>query len=253
MGSNTTLDGDAIGAVERLSKQAFTLQTAEVGGVAHYDRPLYDARKPAQQPTTINLSTLGSLIEFVKADQDAAWVRERSAFIHVRSPLEVALVTGVFGDFAQRADIAVAKAIVPPFKFGQFMSTEDFVISVISAFEDCSDRAELLKIAGNVKEEAVRTVADDGVSQQVVASNGIARVGNVVVPSSYRLSAWRTFREVGSIYGEFALRMRGGGNGELPTAALFPCDGGQWQLTATEMVRDHLADKLSGNTIRIYA
>ena len=50
--------------------------------------------------------------------------------------------------------------------------------------------------------------------------------------------------EVDQPVSPFVLRLRGGGNGSLPSCALFEADGGKWRLAAIENVKAWLASRL---------
>jgi hypothetical protein len=51
----------------------------------------------------------------------------------------------------------------------------------------------MLKVVGNIQEDNVKSVSDDGTSQAVVARIGVASVGNVEVPNPVTLAPYRTF------------------------------------------------------------
>jgi hypothetical protein len=95
-------------------------------------------------------------------------------------------------------------------------------------------------VVGNVKEENVRSIGDDGVSQSVTAKTGVATVEDVKVPNPVLLSPYRTFVEVTQPESAFVFRMKNG-----PVAALFEADGGAWRNAAIDAVADYLADELS--------
>lgn len=98
----------------------------------------------------------------------------------------------------------------------------------------------MLKLVGNVKEEAVNTIGDDGVSQSVVAKMGVATVGNVKVPNPVLLKPYRTFVEVEQPESNFIFRMRKG-----PECALFEADGGAWKLEAIDNIKEYLTAELA--------
>jgi hypothetical protein len=87
------------------------------------------------------------------------------------------------------------------------------------------DRDIMLKVVGNIKEETVNTIGDDGVSQAVVAKMGVATVANVKVPNPVVLKPYRTFVEVDQPESEFIFRMQSG-----PRCALFEATAanGNW-------------------------
>jgi len=55
-----------------------------------------------------------------------------------------------------------------------------------------------------------------------------------------RLRPYRTFREIEQPASLFVLRLQKGRDGELPRAALFEADGGQWKLEACQAIKHWL-------------
>lgn len=103
-----------------------------------------------------------------------------------------------------------AKALTPQFTFERFHDAENFNISLQSAFVKNDDRDVTLKVVGNIREEAVNQIGDDGVSQSVVAQTGVATRANVVVPNPVMLQPYRTFVEVEQPVSPFVFRMQMG-------------------------------------------
>ena len=99
----------------------------------------------------------------------------------------------------------------------------------------------LLKVAGNVKETSVKTVQDDGVSQVVAMSTGVASVEDVILPNRVKLKPYRTFVEVDQPESEFIFRVKEG-----ITFKLIEADGGAWRLEAIKNIKEYLEKKLEG-------
>lgn len=206
----------------------------------------------AATPTTINVNTLTGLIEYVKDGPDTDFM-EDGRMVQVIDPENVAVLSGLFGRYEQRREYlhASAEAVLSDavFSFGQFYDSETFNIKLQSVFADVEDREKVLRVVGNIKEENVRQANDDGVTQNVTARSGIARVEEVPVPNPVLLVPYRTFREVAQPASNFVLRLRQGREGSLPTCALFEADGGQWKLTAIKAIADYLKANTEGVTI----
>jgi len=203
-------------------------------------------------PATLNVNTLTGLIEYVNEGPDSE-LMEDGRMVHVIDPENVAVVSGLFGRFEQRKEYlhASAEAVLSDadFHFGQFYDAETFNIKLQSVFADVEDRERVLKVVGNIKEENVRQANDDGVTQNVTARSGIARVEEVPVPNPVLLVPYRTFREVSQPASNFVLRLRQGREGQMPTCALFEADGGQWKLTAIKAIADYLKASMEGVTV----
>jgi hypothetical protein len=229
--------------IERLTKQADG-KIVEIAGRTYSTTPLHDPRKAEAVPETVAVHTLQGFAELVKGEEDGAYHEERGIFVHVASSGLVRLLTGIFGEFHQRVELARATAIVPGVTLGSFHDPETFIIDLLANYEPAGDREKVFEIVGNLKTEAVTTVADDGVTQQATAKAGVVRAANVHVPNPVMLRPYRTFREVEQPTSPFVLRLRGGGEGRMPSCALFECDGGQWRLDAIKAVKEWLQGEL---------
>jgi hypothetical protein len=129
-------------------------------------------------------------------------------------------------------------------EFARWFSSEQFVIELLSGFDSNDHRATIVKVVGTVKEESVRTMSDDGVTQTVVASSGIKRVSEVQVPSPCLLRPYRSFPEIEQPESSFVFRMQSSRAGELPQCALFESDGGRWKLEAIKAISIYLKNAL---------
>lgn len=207
----------------------------------------------AQTQTALETTTLQSIVDYLSAGLDNAMAGEASIIVHIVSPTRVEVFGEVNAD-KQRNKLLVAKATLPDrFEFDNFYSMESFNIALQSRFVDAQDRAKLLALVGNVKDKAVRTVGDDGITQTTTIKTGIASVADVVVPNPVSLAPYRTFAEVEQPSSNFVFRMRSGQS--EPGAALFEADGGAWRIEAINNIREwlesHLEDALGIDTHRV--
>jgi len=144
---------------------------------------------------TMEFSTLMSLVEWAKNQgENSTW----GPYFVVEGYNKVSLYSTVFGEFHQRCILAEAVHECPSFSYGQFMDTEDFIVHTQTRFEMTETLSNLLKIVGNVKEEAVKTLVDDGISQEVTARERIGTVSNVTLPNPVNLKPFKTFPEIDS-------------------------------------------------------
>jgi hypothetical protein len=215
------------------------VETVTVNGQEYSTGNLQHIKHPTADPLKVN--TLSGITEYILSDFD----KESFAgtMIHVQSPSTVSLVSSLFDD-SQRETYMIAEAFKQGFAFGQFHNVENFIIGIQSCFVRNDDADRILKIVGNIKDEAVKTYGDDGVSQSVTAKTGIATVDEVRVPNPVILAPYRTFVEVAQPESSFVFRIKQGPNG--PVCALFEADGGTWKLEAMARVKDFLEDKLEG-------
>lgn len=220
----------------------------EYNGMLLCDKTMHEVQSEASPvkrpaPPQLGVKTLSGLVDLLKSEECRRWPM---IYVMVQGPAEVVVTTSPRED-ETRVDLFKATAVLPPITYGQFIDHESMLIMLRSRFVQTPDCETLLQLIGNIKEEAVRTMADDGVSQQVVAKSGIGTVGNVTVNPIQKLQPYRTFLEVEQPVSEFLLRLQPGKQqGQGPTMAVFEADGGAWRNEATENVAGHLLVALDG-------
>lgn len=131
------------------------------------------------------------------------------------------------------------------FKFDAFHQHEDFIIGLQAKFTPDEDLTAVLEVVSSIKDNQVTISEDDGVSQKITASKGATMDRRAALPNPVVLRPYRTFREIEQPRSPFILRARDAGNG-LPALALFESDGGQWKLTAVQLIQAYLDKELEG-------
>lgn len=214
-----------------------------------------DLRKERAHPPTLVLSTLTGLVDFLGTELNGPM---GPAALHVVSPTRVDLIGPVDLAGVDEGDEiitsvlpsrpTIARAACQPsgaaFTFGKFYDPESFVVALLTLFGDAGHRGNVLKLVGNLRDENVKTVADDGVTQVVTARAGVAVVSEVAVPNPVELAPFRTFPDLAPLPTAFLLRVRRGQTGELPTVALFEADGGAWSLATVAAIKAWLSDRV---------
>lgn len=193
---------------------------------------------PDLTPSSLQVRSLSGLVEYLKSEFDKDELN-KTKMVHVVSPTDVIAFSTFNRDYS-RNEYIKASAMLPSFSFDRWYDAEDFNIKLQSAFVKNEDRDIMLKVVGNIKEENVQSVSDDGVSQAVVAKTGVATVGNVLVPNPVVLKPYRTFVEVDQPESDFIFRMKNG-----PSCALFEADGGAWKLAAMRNIKEYLQAALA--------
>lgn len=209
-------------------------------------RQLYDVKPRTEpDPGTLIVSTLLSFCRYLLHDIDEQYLDGKDGpYIHVSSARRVELVTHIFGDMNQRVCTVCADHSPDIFPFGRFIGSEEMVIALQTLFGETEDRDRLLRIVGNLREEAVTEASDDGFTQEVTVRQGVTRAGNVDVSNPFVLAPFRTFPEVPQPTSPFIARFQGGGQGNEPKVALFECDGGRWEVDARSIIADHIRTDL---------
>ena len=208
-------------------------QTTEVHGRTVSDRDLHAITAPTA--SALKVHTLTALVEYIKSEFDT----NESLLVHIKDPETVTVMSKLNGD-QNRNHYIQAHAYIPSFRFDSYYDPEDINIKLQSVFVPNEDQQLILKIVGTMKEDNVRTVGDDGISQAVTVKTGVATVGDVKVINPVTLAPYRTFIEVDQPESKFVLRMQSG-----PRVALFEADGGAWKNEAIRNIEDYLMESLS--------
>lgn len=222
-----------------------SLPDFDLGGNRYTARLLTLIKPP--QPEAVKINTLSGLADLI----DALGLED--VFVHVESHEKVSVSTVLPDVAAQRVSFIVAnKPEVASFNFGQFYTPEEFAIALQSKFvADAGDISNLVVLASNVKQEAVTVNEDDGFSQKISASAGVALKHATVLKPRVMLAPYRTFPEVTQPISMFLFRAKGGSPTELPKLALFEADGGRWRKEATENIARHLRTLLPNQDLKI--
>ena len=185
-------------------------------------------------PAAMKASTLTSLVDYIKGNIDQLG----KLIIQVESPSKVYLSSELKVD-KHREEYMECNAIVPRIAFDNFIETEKFNVMLQSNFVKNNDVEQLLIVTGSIKDEAVKQVGDDGISQSVTVKTGVATMGAVVIPNPVMLAPYRTFPEIEQPVSKFIFRMKSG-----PTAAIIEADGGAWRNEAMEGIKSFLKTEL---------
>lgn len=217
----------------------------EVEGKTYSVKQLFPVKEVG--PAALEFNFLDSLVTYLKRGIDFSSGEGRELIIEIESPTEIALHTQIVGEFGERFNPVHCTALVNEFPWGRFIDPDNFIIMAQSRFVETEDLASIRAIVGNVKSEEVMQFSDDGISQQVTAKSGVARVENIVIPPRVRLAPYRTFMEIEQPESEFVFRARKADG--LPHFALFEADGGAWRIEAMKRIKAYLEEQLQGISV----
>lgn len=218
--------------------------------MAHGEERGVDSRIYSTKPWTpvkspragfLTTSTLTSLADYLERNPDELNLDD--VVVHVESSKRVVAVSVLNMDWQDRDQYLAAVHSIDEFAFGRYLRMEEFIIGLQAKFDQDDQVAELLRSVGNLQAGTTINILDDGVSQEVTAKTGVARLGQIKIPNPVKLRPHRTFPEVAQPAGNFALRLKDGDN-SLPTAALFEADSGAWETEAIHSIRDWLKEHL---------
>lgn len=208
-------------------------------GYAYSDKELYVMPRESSVKEPVHLSTLSGLLDYIyNAGTDLSF---SFYMIQVVSPTQVRLLSPL-DKFGKRDVLAVAEAEIPDFYFDRYMDSENFLIGVRAKFLETDDRELVVKFAGSAEKKTLQSYKDDGISQKVTVSSGIASREEALVPTIVSLMPYSTFTEVSQPSREFIFRMRD--DGASLSCALFEADGGAWCKFAIWGIRDFLEKAL---------
>ncbi|MGV3205821.1 hypothetical protein ACEF08_06275 [Streptococcus suis] len=207
-------------------------------------REYYDANKtrmveldPKRYPRTLELSTLTSLVEYLKSDLNG--MQDQRLIVAVEKNDEVC-VWSENDELEHRTLLVDVKARIPELSFGRFVSSEQFNIMLQSNFIDDNDRSALLEFASALKIENGAGIEDNGVSQVATVKTGVASLAKGKVPNPVDLRPYRTFNEVEQPASKFVFRIDK--NAQM---ALFEADGKRWVQEAVGNIAAYLKAELA--------
>lgn len=191
----------------------------------------------------LETASLSSVADYIKSDIDLSFRGNRSEgdalLIHIESPRVVRIMTFIDSEEASRQELLKATAEVSNFRFGEIYNRETFNIMLQTQFQETDNLIELIKLISTLEENQGVNVADDGISQKVVAKTGIAKLGNVEIKNPIALKPYRTFSEIDQPTGLYVFRIHEG-----MKMSLHEADGGLWKTTAMESIENYLSMRL---------
>lgn len=225
------------GAIELLIEEGENKYIKEeINGATYTNKNLTRVEEPISR--ALETTTLTSIVDYIKENVDS--IKDGNIIVHVMSYDKVSIKKELNSD-KRRECVIVAEALTPSIVTDRFIDPERFNIMLQSSFIENEDRNKLLKVSGNIKEENVKSVGDDGVSQSAAIKVGVASVAEVVIPNPVILAPFRTFPEVIQPESKFIFRMQTG-----PQCALYEADGGAWRNVAMESIKEYLKSRLEG-------
>lgn len=232
------LNKEALEYLVKLGYQEETLVETDQGLFSK--TPLTRVKYPTAK--TLIVSNLTSIVDFIKANIDQY---EGRLLVQVVNHKEISVLTPLSLD-RDREEIIRAVAILPDnIRYDNFIGTEQFNIMLQSGFAENEHKKLLLKFTGLIKDEAVKSTGDDGISQKITIKTGVASVGEAQVPNPVTLAPFRTFLELEQPESKFIFRMQEG-----PRAALYEADGGAWKNEAMRRIKEYLEKNLSNKLLQ---
>lgn len=248
------MEGTVVTNIANLAKER---KPVELGGLVYIPNdwkvtnPKHTLDEESERPSPLPVapvfavSTLGALRDYLKENRDE--LDSSKLIVHVETPFRVSVGSVLRANSRDREVFITATVrdlLVADNFLGTFKSQEEMVIGLQTRFVPTEARAAVLRVVGTIKEDAVSTSNDDGVTQTVTASAGTVLVGSTNLPNPVELQGYRTFRDIRQPSVPYVLRGKKGQNGAMPNVALFEADGGAWQLGTIADIHNWLKENL---------
>jgi len=223
-------------AVELAEPKIFTVEDVHGVTTQFSNKQLHQIQAHApNQPNIVEVSTLTGIADLVRAKLEGGAFTS-DFFLHIEDETTVRLVAKDSDEYGRRLQLIVARPVsFDQFRFGQWMSQEEFVIAVASKFADGADKDYVLNIASTLTNDAVRTSEDNGFNQKVTAKAGIRMKEDITLKPRVDLAPFRTFPEIEQPVSSFVFRARCNGEGQ-PVLQLVEADGGRWKIEAIKRI-----------------
>lgn len=210
--------------------------TKEINGEVYTTASLNRIAPHVDRPKMITVNGLDSLAKLVHHELDM--VENLPVYIRVAGPRNVEVFTSL-DSYMARDSLYEAKCDAPNIE-GGWMTQEEAIIKLRSAYIPNAGTEYLLDLLSRVCKDGSVNSEDNGVSQSVTARKGIALKQIEAVRSRIPLQPYRTFTEVKQPESEFILRLDANGR-----VGLIEADGGAWKMEAKANIAAYFETALS--------
>lgn len=216
----------------------------EFEGRSYSDKPL--TRVDNLSADTIHIRTLTGIVDYLKDEIDKDKMSNK-IFINIIDYDEVKITSELKNDLSRDIFIHCENRGID-IPFNRFVDREMFNIILQSCFVQNEDSQIVLSYIGNMTDNTVRAIGDDGVSQEVSIKQATKGVVDVIIPNPVELIPYRTFTDIDQPESRFIFRVN-----ERGECALFEADGGAWKNTAMQSIVEFFKEQLSDIDINIIA
>ena len=225
----------------------------EINGDTYATEDLVRIAPYTERPEKTSFTSLDGVVKAIKAEINRAEIA-KPVFVNVAAHDSVVVFTTFRSDNLERDYLYIAKPMLPE-RFNRWSSHDDAIIMLRSQFIQSEDIAYLLDLLSRISNEDTVTSDDNGLTQKVSATTGIAIRAYAEIRPRVTLAPFRTFLEVGQPESEFILRLKAGNreSGAQPQIGLIEADGGAWKLAAKSNIanyfRAHLDDLIESGAV----
>jgi len=224
--------------VEKLTSLA-TPQTYEINGDTYATVPINRIAPHVDRLKSIEFSSLDGIVQAIKTEISRDEIG-KPLFVSIASHIKVEVFTTYRKDNMARDMLYFARPDLP-IAFNMWSDHDDAIIMLRSQFVPNAGTEYLLDLLSRISNEDSVTSDDNGVTQKVTASTGIAMKKTENINGRVVLAPFRTFFEVDQPESEFILRIK---QGETPKIGIIEADGGAWKLKAKHNIADYFRENL---------
>ena len=132
---------------------------------------LYPITEPILKSFTIH--TLSGIVDYFNSPDR---LTKANAILHIETPSTLALFSSYDGAWKLRDRfLDIELMLGRPFNFGGWYDHEKFIIELQSKFLQTHTTEAILRQIGNISDEHVKNIADDGIGQQITVKKSITR------------------------------------------------------------------------------
>lgn len=226
--------------VEKITSLAIP-QTYNINGDTYSSADLVFVDGHIDRPKAIDFSSLDGIVQAITTEINREEI-SKPLFVSIDSHIKVEVFTTYRADNLARDTLYTATPDLPR-AFSEWSEHDDAIIMLRSRFIQNADTAYLLDLLSRISNEDSVTSDDNGVTQKVTATTGVAMKKIENVKGRVVLAPFRTFLEVEQPESEFILRIK---QGDTPKIGIIEADGGAWKLAAKHNIADYFREKLAG-------
>ena len=226
--------------IKRIQETFVKTEVIEERGIKYLIRPSCTEKQMLSpiQPATLKISTLSGIVEYLKNfSEDGV-----ELFVYIVSHDNVRLITDLSPHYRTREEHILATVDCAGFRFNRYLPLDEFIIDLMSCFEQDDNTNQLLTFLGSVKTKDELRTDDDGITQKVTVQASITTLAEAKVPNPVSLRQFVTFPEVYQPEQNFVFRMQK--KDQQVSCGLFKTDSLHWQMMCINNIRSYLKREL---------
>lgn len=240
------LDKDAI---KELKQSAQIPSIQSVGGIDYLIIPdaMTATKHSPCQPAELKINTLGGMVEYLKNSnlENELWKTlgdDAKYLIHIQNYHSVRVISPLEPTHMTRRCYVQATARPNEFNLSNYMTTERFIISVMSSFMATAPRDNLLSFVSQMKAKNTREELDSGVAQTVTVQKTVATLALAEAPNPVELQPYVTFPEITQPLRTYIFRIKQQKPEDPILCGLFPIESSVWEAVVCDNIRNYCVD-----------